>query len=366
MHRSVARFSASLGAFAALAALAACGDKINPNLVAPGVTASIFVQTNLVADLATAGALTVDPDLVNPWGMAFGSTGNLWVANNGTGKSTVYAQDGAKQNLTVTIPSATAGEAGVPTGMIANATTDFVVPGAAGSPALGPASFIFAGEDGIIAAWNSNAGTAAVMVANRSANGAVYKGIAMASNAGANFLYLTNFKGNSVDVFDATFTFVKSFTDATIPAGFAPFGIQNINGNLYVTFAKQLGPDNEDDEAGPGNGFVDVFSPDGTMIRRFASNGSLNSPWGIAVAPSGFGNFGGDILIGNFGDGLIGAYDPNTGALVDILRGTGNTQITIPGLWALVFGPSSGSTTLFFSSGPDSEKHGLVGTLTPR
>src|SRR5262249_23201372 len=159
-----------------------------------------------------------------------------------------------------------------------------------------------------------------------SANGAVYKGIAMASNAGANFLYLTNFKGNSVDVFDATFTFVKSFTDATLPAGFAPFGIQNVKGNLFVTFAKQKGPDNHDDEAGPGNGFVDVFSPDGTMIKRFASNGSLNSPWGIAVAPSGFGGFGGDILIGNFGDGLIGAYDPNTGALVDILRGTGNTQ----------------------------------------
>lgn len=358
MHRTVARFSASLGAVAALAALAACGDKVNPNVVVP-VTTSAFVQTNLVADIASLGALTVDPSLVNPWGIAFGPTGILWVANNGTGTSTLYAQDGAKQSLTVTIPAATAGQHGVPTGTILNSTTDFVIQGA------GPATFIFAGEDGTISAWNSNTANAATLVANRSANGAVYKGIAMASTGGANFLYLTNFKGNSIDVFDAGFNFVRSFTDGTIPAGFAPFGIQNINGNLFVTYAKQLAPNNEDDVAGPGNGFVDVFSPDGTMIRRFASNGSLNSPWGIAVAPSGFGGLSGDILIGNFGDGLIGAYDPNTGALVQLLRAPGGTQITIPGLWGLVFAPN-GSTTLFFSSGPSSEAHGLVGTLTPQ
>jgi uncharacterized protein (TIGR03118 family) len=358
MHRSVARFSASLGAVAAVAALAGCGDKVNPNVVV-AVAASTFQQTNLVADVASFGALTVDPSLVNPWGLAFGSTGILWVANNGTGTSTLYAQDGAKQPLTVAIPSATTGQAGKPTGTIFNSTSDFVIPGA------GAAVFIFAGEDGTIAAWNATLGTTASLVANRSAAGAVYKGIAMASNGGANFLYLTNFKGNSVDVFDASYNFVRGFTDGTIPAGFAPFGIQNINGNLYVTYAKQLAPDNEDDQAGPGNGFVDVFAPDGTLIRRFASNGSLNSPWGIAVAPAGFGTFAGDILIGNFGDGLIGAYDPNTGALIDILRAPGGAQITLPGLWALVFAPG-GSTTLYFSSGPNDEAHGLVGTLTPR
>jgi uncharacterized protein (TIGR03118 family) len=364
MHRSVARFSASLGAVAALAALVACGDKVNPNLVVTPIVGSTFVQTNLVADNASFGALTVDPSLVNPWGMAFGSTGNLWVANNGSGMSTVYSQAGAKQPINVTIPSHAAGTAGVPTGVIANSSPDFVIPGTGAGPALGAALFIFAGEDGTISAWNANTSSSAVLVADHSADGAVYKGIAMASNAGANLLYLTNFHAGTVDVFDAGFHFVHSFSDATIPAGFAPFGIQTINGNLYVTFAKQLAPDNHDDVAGVGNGFVDVFSPDGTFIKRFASNGTLNSPWGIAVAPSGFGTMGGNILIGNFGDGMIGAYDPNTGALVDMLRGSDGARLTIPGLWALVFGPNT--TTLFFSSGPNEEAHGLVGTLTPR
>ena len=364
MHRSVARFSASLGAVAALAALVACGDKVNPNLVVTPIVGSTFLQTNLIADNASFGALTVDPSLVNPWGMAFGSTGNLWVSNNGSGMSTVYSQAGAKQPINVTIPSAVAGEAGTPTGVIANSTADFVIPGLVGAPPMGAALFIFAGEDGTISAWNANTGSAAVLVADRSADGARYKGIAMVANAGANFLYLTNFHLNTVDVFDAGFHFVHSFTDATIPAGFAPFGIQAINGNLYVTYAKQLAPDNVDDVAGVGNGFVDVFSPDGTLIKRFASNGTLNSPWGIAVAPTGFGTLGGDILIGNFGDGMIGAYDPNTGALVDMLRGPDGARLAIPGLWALSFAPSS--TTLFFSSGPNEEAHGLVGTLTPR
>ncbi|MGH7620662.1 MAG: TIGR03118 family protein [Gemmatimonadaceae bacterium] len=358
MHRSVARFSASFGAVATIVAVVGCGDKVNPNIVIPIVQARTFQQTNLVADVASLGALTVDPNLVNPWGLAFGSTGILWAANNGSGTSTLYAQDGAKQTLTVTIPGATAGEAGVPTGTLFNTTTDFVIPGSTA------AAFIFAGEDGTIAAWNAASGSTASVVADRSASSAVYKGIAMASNAGANFLYLTNFKQNSIDVFDASYTFVRGFTDATIPAGFAPFGIQTIDGNLYVTYAKQLAPDNEDDQAGAGNGYVDIFSPDGTLIRRFASQGSLNSPWGIAVAPAGFGGLDGDILIGNFGDGLIGAYNPTTGAFVDFLRMTGGTQISIPGLWSLVFAPGS-STTLFFSSGPSSESHGLLGTLTP-
>ncbi len=187
----------------------------------------------------------------------------------------------------------------------------------------------------------------------------------MAATGGANFLYATDFHGGTVDVFDNNFAFVKSFSDATIPTGFAPFGIATINGNLYVTFAKQLAPDNEDDEAGVGNGFVDIFNPDGTLIRRFTTQGTLNSPWGIALAPAGFGSFGGDILIGNFGDGLIGAYDPNTGALVDQLRSTGGATISLPGLWQLLFAPN-GAPTLFFSSGPNDETHGLVGTLTPR
>src|SRR5215472_6195109 len=175
MHRSVARFSTSLGAVAAFAALTACGDKVNPNVVIP-VTQSTFLQTNLVSDTTSFGALTIDPALVNPWGMAFGSTGILWVANNGTGTSTLYAQAGAKQPLNVAIPSATAGQPGVPTGLIFNSTTDFAI------GATGPALFIYAGEDGTIAAWNAASGSTASLVADHSTQGAVYKGIAMAAN----------------------------------------------------------------------------------------------------------------------------------------------------------------------------------------
>src|SRR5438128_2174455 len=184
----------------------------------------------------------------------------------------------------------------------------------------------------------------------------------MASKAGANFLYATNFKHDSVDVFSASWQFSSSFTDATVPAGYAPFGIQNIGGKLYVTFAKQKPPDNEDDDPGAGHGYVDVFNPDGTLLKRFASTGRLNSPWGVALAPAGFATIGGDILIGNFGDGAIGVYDPASGGLIATLADAGGTPIA-EGLWALVFGPGGDATTLFFSAGPGGEDHGLLGTL---
>jgi len=364
MHVSVGRLCVSLSTAVALASLAACeSDGLN-NLVVTPLTNPTFVQRNLVADILSNGAVTIDPDLVNPWGLAFGPDGALWVANNGTGTATFYGQSGAKLQPTITVPSAVADEPGVPTGLIYNASPDFVIPGTGSGPAQGAALMILAGEDGTISAWNHNTGSAAVLVADRSADGAVYKGIAMALNADALFLYLTNFKGNSIDVFDVGFHFVTSFTDRTIPAGYAPFGIQNINNKLYVTYAKQLGPDNEDDEAGVGNGFVDVFTPAGMLERRFASRGALNSPWGIAVAPAGFGRLGGNILIGNFGDGRIGAYDPTTGFLIETLRSPNGAPVTIPGLWAL--GIPAGSSTLFFTSGPGDETHGLVGTLTAR
>jgi uncharacterized protein (TIGR03118 family) len=231
-------------------------------------------------------------------------------------------------------------------------------------PTGGLALFIFASEDGVITAWNT--GTTARVVADRSTLNAVYKGIAMASNAGANFLYATNFTGNSVDVFDRTFRYVRSFADPSIPVGFAPFGIQNIGGKLYVTYAKQLAPGNLKDEPGMGNGFVDIFNPDGTVARRFVSSGRLNSPWGVALAPTGFGSFSGDILIGNFGDGFIGAYDPVTGNLIDFLRDANAAPITLDGLWGLVFGAGTRSTTLYFTSGPALETHGLLGMITLR
>jgi len=355
MERHVSSLRGSAIAVAGLTSmLAACSNTTTTN-----VAAREYLETRLVADTAGLGAASVDSSLKNPWGMAFGPTGVLWVSDNHSGASTLYDTTGAKRALVVAVPSSGSATGGAPSGIVYNPTTDFVIPGS--SKAL----FIFAGEDGVISAWNASTGNA-TLVADRSANGAVYKGLALAANGGANFLFATDFKQNGVDVFDATFHFVKSFTDSTVPAGYAPFGIQAIGGQLYVTFAKQLAPANQDDQAGPGNGYVDVFNTNGTVVKRFATRGALNSPWGVALAPAGFGGFSGDLLLGNFGDGRIGAYDPATGSFIDFLRdGTAN-PIVIDGLWGLTFGPSPDSTTLFFTAGPDGEAHGLLGTLTAK
>jgi uncharacterized protein (TIGR03118 family) len=337
-------------------AVVACSDNNSPTTP---VLSTSYTETKLVADDASLGATTVDPNLVNAWGLAFSSGGTLWVSDNGTSLSTLYNGTGGKISLEVVIPRAGGSPGGKPTGQVFNSTGDFLING--GSKAL----FIFASEDGTISAWNQAAGPNAQIVADRSSNNAVYKGIAIGLNGGANFLYATNFKGNSIDVFDKNFTYVSSFTDTSIPSGYGPFGIHTINGLLYVTYAKQKAPDNEDDEAGVGNGYVDIFNPDGTLEKRFVSNGRLNSPWAVVAAPSTFGSAGGDILIGNFGDGLIGAYDATTGAFLGYLHDSNKASIVIPGLWDLQFGVGSApATSLYFSSGPDGEAHGLLGTLT--
>jgi uncharacterized protein (TIGR03118 family) len=331
-------------------ALGACTDN-NDQGVSPN---NRFAETKLVADVANAGAANVQANVINPWGIAFGPTGILWVANNGTGTSTTYDQNGVPQSTIVNVPSASSAN-GSPTGIVFNGTTGFKLNGA-------PAAFLFAGEDGTIAAWNG--GTNASVVVNRSAQNAVYKGIAIATSNGANLLYATDFHNGRVDVFDSTFALVNSFTDATIPAGFAPFGIANINGVLFVTYAKQLAPANVDDEAGNGNGFVDIFNPDGSFVKRFASGGLLNSPWAVVLAPSTLDPFQGDILVGNFGSGLVGAFDPNTGAFVDFVRDHEADPLTVEGLWGLAFGSGNNTNTLFFAAGPGDEAHGLIGTLT--
>ena len=349
---SVRRSSAVVAVVAA--ALAACSSDDEPTTpILPGG----YNEVKLVADDASAGATTVDPNLVNPWGLAFSGGGTLWVSNNATHTSTLYNGAGVKQALVVTIPKSGATTGGSPTGQVFNPTTDFPINGG------NKASFIFSNEDGTIAAWNS--GTSAFVVADRSTNGAVYKGLALATNAGANFLYATNFKGRQVDVFDRTFKYVSSFTDASIPAGYGPFGIHTINGQLWVTFAKQKGPDNVDDQAGVGNGYVVIFNPDGTVVKRFASNGRLNSPWGVVLAPAGWGTAAGNILIGNFGDGVIGAYDATTGAFRGFLNDANKVALSIPGLWDLKYGVGSApATSLYFSAGPAGETHGLLGTIT--
>ena len=241
-----------------------------------------FKQTNLVADKPGIAAVT-DPNLVNPWAIASSATSPFWISNNGTGLATLYRTAGTVGPLVVTIPAKAPGGVGPVTGQVYNPTTSFVIPGSTA------AAFIFSSEDGLISAWKS--GTTAVVVSDQSASGAVYKGLAIASSGGADYLYATNFAANSVDVFDGTFALKKSFTDPVIPVGYAPFGIQAIDGLLYVTYAKQ-DTARKDDVPGTGNGFIDVFKPDGTLVKRLVARGVLDSPWGLAKAPTAFGGGG--------------------------------------------------------------------------
>jgi uncharacterized protein (TIGR03118 family) len=239
----------------------------------------------------------------------------------------------------------------------------------------GPAFFLFATEDGTIAGWNPNVDNANAFIAvDRSTAtdsagdvGANYKGLALVTTPNGKLIYATSFRFGTVDVFDSHFNLVNSFTDPTIPAGFAPFGIHNIAGKLYVTFAKQ-GPGKNDDDARPGNGFVDVFAPNGDLLQRLVSRGRLDSPWAVTLAPPTFGAFGGDILVGNFGNGHIDAYDPTSGELRGELSSAGSGPIAIDGLWGLRFAPATpgaGPNTLFFTAGLNDEADGLFGTILP-
>jgi uncharacterized protein (TIGR03118 family) len=326
-----------------------------------------FVVKNLVSDLP--GFATIqDTNLLNPWGIATSPTGPFWVSDNHAGLSTIYNSTGGVQSLVVTIPPPTGGTPpAAPTGLIFNGTHDFQV--ASNKPAV----FIFATEDGTISGWASGAG--AVLKVDESATAAVYKGLAMGSWGGTNYLYAANFYASTVDVFDAKYQSVPwtgAFADAGIPSGFAPFGIQNLGGLLYVTYAKQ-NDQQHDDVAGPGNGYVNVFTPNGQLVKRFASNGALNSPWGIAIAPASFGDVAGTILIGNFGDGHINAFDPITGALRGTLKDASGATVGVQGLWGLIVGnggKGGDTNTLYFTAGIPGpgghlEDHGLFGSISP-
>jgi uncharacterized protein (TIGR03118 family) len=330
-----------------------------------------FRQTNLVSDISGAAQL-IDPNLKNAWGLALGPATPLWVADNGTSVSTLYSISrggGSVQQvpLTVTLPPMDS----APTGQVFNPTSGFVVKTKAGS---GPGLFIFSSEGGQIIAWNPVAdpvmgGASTATVEYSSPIGAVYKGLALASTRFGTFLYATDFHNGRVAVFDSRFHPVRlpgSFRDRHLPRGYAPFGIREINGLIYVTYAKQ-DADRHDDVAGPGHGFVDVFTASGFLVERLVSRGGLNSPWGLTVAPKGFGSFGGKLLVGNFGDGLIHAYSLFSGRPDGTLRGKHHKPIRIGGLWALQFGTATtgGTGTLLFSAGPNDEADGLLGALNP-
>jgi uncharacterized protein (TIGR03118 family) len=323
-----------------------------------------YIQTNLVSDDASVSGTIIDPNLINPWGMAASSASPFWVSDNGTGLSTLYNGAGTAQGLVVTIPPPAGGSSpSTPTGIVFNGGSGFgTVLGAE------PARFIFATEDGTISGWAS--GTNALLMVDNSASGANYKGLAIGESGLNTFLYAANFKQGKIDVFDSSFsptTLSGSFTDPGLPAGYAPFNIQNLGGNLYVTYALQDGAA-MDDVPGAGNGFVDVFDTNGNFLQRLISGGSLNSPWGLALAPANFGDYSSALLVGNSGDGIINAFDPSTGSLLgSLVDDLTKMPIEIDGLWALDFGNGGNGgqiNELFFTAGPNDGAHGLFGKIT--
>lgn len=351
-----------------------------------------YVQTNLVSDGAVPAIFT-DPNLKNPWGISFRGGLNpspFWISDNNGGVATLYDGTGASIAALplVTIPMPNGSPGGTPTGTVFNTFqpgSAFVIPGTGGKQA----AFIFSTEDGTIVAWNAFipdmdatdvpadviAADEAVVVKDNSdggsANGAVYKGLALAADSHGNpHLYATNFRSGNVDVFDSTFTQVMlagSFTDPKLPKGYAPFGIQPIGDALFVTYALQDKP-KHDPVNKPGHGIVDIFDTDGNFMERFASHGHLDSPWGVTSAPPTFGVFKNDILIGNFGDGKINAYDPITRHFKGVLRDVNDRPIVNESLWALTFGGAAKAPagTLYFTAGLHKEMDGLFGTLTPQ
>jgi uncharacterized protein (TIGR03118 family) len=304
-------------------------------------------------------AITVDPNLVNPWGLAFNTSGPLWVANNHQGVATVYnTATGEALPLIVTVPTADGGTPpSAPTGLVFNSDPNL----------FGGDKFIFSSEDGTITGWQT--GTAAVLHIDNSPGMAVYKGLTLTSMNGISRIYATDFHNAKVDVFSSVYGKVTlaatAFTDATIPAGFAPFGITSAAGTVWVTYAKQDAM-KHDDMAGVGNGYIDVYDFDGKFVKRLISQGALNSPWGMVVAPSDFGLFSGALLVGNFGDGHINAYELSTGTFRGTALTTLGAQLSIDGLWSLVFGIDTAGAPhnrLFFTAGPHMESHGILGHL---
>jgi uncharacterized protein (TIGR03118 family) len=386
-RKAVASFSLGVVGALTLVACGGGGSSGNSGSTASnqmsGQTSAGFADTALASDKVgvVATTTTIDANLSNPWGVAIAPGLPFWIADNNSNLSTLYSGTGAIETDSITgsnevgiaIPASAAGVPANPTGQVYNGGGGFLIPtGAANESAL----FIFDGEGGTIAAWTNGNGATAVTayddgVAN-GANHAVYKGLALGTVNGANFLYATDLHNNKVDVFDTNFTkpaaMQGKFIDPTMPTGFVPFGIAALNGQLYVSYAKQDAA-MHDEMTGAGLGYIDVFDFSGNFVSRFASAGALDAPWGMAVAPAGFGSLAGDLLIGNFGDGKINIFAPNGTALATSmgpLTVTNGGAIAIPGLWSLVFGNGDADkplTTLFYTAGFADQTDGVFGSI---
>jgi uncharacterized protein (TIGR03118 family) len=316
-----------------------------------------YAQTNLVGNLAGEGNHT-DAQLSNPWGIAFLAGQPFWIADNNGGTSTLYDDQGNKQAGTIGIPVAAINPCptGCPTGIVANASADF-----------GGSDFIFDTEDGIVASWATGAN--AVVAFDNSASAAVYKGLALVNDGTGNFLLAANFRTGQIDVFDRTFALTNlagSFTDPSLQAGFAPHGVKVIGNQVFVAYAMQDAA-KHDAVPGAGSGVIDIFDVNGNFVKTFASGGTLNAPWGVVAAPAAFGTFSNAILVGNFGDGTISAFNAASGAAMGQVMDANNAAIKNPGLWDLVFG--AGGTgdpdTLYFTAGGSDQTHGLFATIVP-
>jgi uncharacterized protein (TIGR03118 family) len=319
---------------------------------------SSYVQTNIVSD-GSVTAQQTDSNMLNPWGIALGKA--FWIDGEASGFSLVDSAAGVKQfNVTVP-PASSSATKGSPTGVVINTdTTLFPITG-------GSANFIFATRDGSIAAWNTTTNPNAVTVVNNSSKGAGYTGIATDKNSTATYLLAANFNLGTIDIFDGSFnptTLQGNFTDPQIPSGFSPFSVHVLNGKVYVAYAQISAQKKQ--VVGAGLGFVDVYDLDGNLVQEAIVQGSLNAPWGVAIAPAGFGSFGGDLLVGNFGDGVINAFDPNTFALKGSLQNAQDMPIANTGLWEIVFGSATlgDPNTLYFAAGIGGGKDGLFGSIT--
>ena len=329
-----------------------------------------YIQTNLVSNVDGVAAHP-DTDLVNAWGMSRTATSPWWISDNGTGKATLYNSLGVKnQNVIVTIaPPPGSTDPATPTGQVANTTgAGFTVSETvAGVTKSGSSRFIFATEDGTISGWNPTVNAAHSIIGVDKSSSAIYKGLAILTTDSGTFLYAANFKAGTVDVFGSDWQPVTSvtFADPTLPPGYAPFNIQALGTSLFVAYAK-VG-DLPDEQAGKGLGYVDEFDANGTLLRHFEHGPWLNAPWGLAIAPAtGFGEFNGALIVGNFGSGRLVAYDGNSGAFLGFLHGA-KGPLVIDGLWGIAFGAGGSNglpTELFFTAGPTDEHDGLFGKLT--